>query len=732
MVGRINALGLRPASLRSHKIHRFLDMFNITVKTIKIGDHTITLEHGRMARQAGGSVLVSCGDTQVLVCATGAKAPSPTASFFPLAVDYIEKLYSAGRIPGGYIKRESKPSEREVLISRLIDRPIRPLFPETFLTEVQVVATVMSVDPKISPAPLAILGASAALHISDIPFNGPVAGVRIGHKDGQFLINPSETEEIGSDLDIVVAGTSEGILMVESGANFVSEALILEAIEVAHRHIKTMCKAQEELRATVGKPKRDVPEAPSNDAIQKVLDKKYAGALREAYSIAKKTDRKNAVDEIRLSAKAELVPASDDGSLGKAFEYLFEMACYNTLRSTIIRDNRRVDGRKSTDIRGIDCQVQVLKRPHGSALFTRGETQSLGVVTLGTSDDAQRSESVYSPLEEKHFMLHYNMPGYSVGEPKRLGAPGRREVGHGNLAERALRASVPNRLRFPYSIRMVSEITESNGSSSMASVCSGTLAMLDAGVPLLEPVAGIAMGLIKEGNDVAILSDILGDEDALGDMDFKVAGGKSGITALQMDMKIAGVSIEVLKRALEQAREGRLHILSKMTAVLGQAKDLSNRAPRIEQIKIKSDRIRDLIGPGGRNIKKIVADTGCKVDINDEGVVNLASNNGESAALAKRMIHFLTSDPEINEVYLGIVKKVSDFGAFVEIKPGVEGLVHISQLAAQRVNKVEDVVKEGDEVMVKVIEIDRTGRIKLSRKDAVGKEPIDIMKMWSN
>lgn len=707
-------------------------MFNIIEKTIRVGDHEITIEHGRMARQAGGSVLVTCGDTQVLVCATGAKAPSPTASFFPLAVDYIEKLYSAGRIPGGYVKREAKPTEREVLISRLIDRPIRPLFPETFLTEVQVVATVVSVDPKISPAPLAILGASTALHISDIPFNGPVAGVRIGHKDGQFLINPSEAEEVGSDLDIVVAGTAEGILMVESGANFVSEALILEAIEVAHKHIKTMCKVQEELRSVVGKEKRNVPEAPANDSIQKVLDKKYAGALREAYSIAKKADRKNAVDEIRLSAKAELVPANDDGTLATAFEYLFEMACYKTLRTNIIRDNRRVDGRKSTDIRAIDCQVQVLKRPHGSALFTRGETQSLGVVTLGTSDDAQRSESVYSPLEEKHFMLHYNMPGYSVGEPKRLGSPGRREVGHGNLAERALRPSVPSRLRFPYAIRMVSEITESNGSSSMASVCSGTLAMLDAGVPLLEPVAGIAMGLIKEGNEVAVLSDILGDEDALGDMDFKVAGGKSGITALQMDMKIAGVSIEVLRKALEQAREGRLHILSRMTTVLGKAKDLSNRAPRIEQIKIKPERIRDLIGPGGRNIKKIVAESGCKVDINDEGVVNLASSNGEAAALAKRMIHFLTSDPEINEIYLGIVKKVSDFGAFVEIKPGVEGLVHISQLAAQRVNKVEDVVKEGEEVMVKVIEIDRTGRIKLSRKDAVGKEPIDIMKTWSN
>lgn len=732
MVGRINAL--RSVTRLVARTISFIGfhMFNIVEKTIRVGDHEITIEHGRMARQAGGSVLITCGDTQVLVCATGAKAPSPTASFFPLAVDYIEKLYSAGRIPGGYVKRETRPSEREVLISRLIDRPIRPLFPETFLTEVQIVATVMSVDPKISPAPLAILGASAALHISDLPFNGPIAGVRIGHRDGKFLINPSEIEELGSDLDIVVAGTADGILMVESGANFVSEALILEAIELAHKHIKIMCKVQEELRSAVGKPKREVPKAPSNASLQKALDKKYAGALREAYSIAKKSDRKNAVDEIRLSAKSELIPANDNGSIASDFAHLFEMACYKTLRTNIIRDNRRVDGRKSTDIRAIDCQVQVLKRPHGSALFTRGETQSLGVVTLGTSDDAQRSESVYSPLEEKHFMLHYNFPGYSVGEPKRLGAPARREVGHGHLAERALRASVPSRLRFPYSIRMVSEITESNGSSSMASVCSGTLAMLDAGVPLLEPVAGIAMGLIQEDNDVAILSDILGDEDALGDMDFKVAGGKSGITALQMDMKIAGVSIDVLRRALEQAREGRLHILSKMTSVLGKAKDLSSRAPRIEQIKIKSERIRDLIGPGGRNIKKIVADTGCKVDIGDDGVVNLASNNGEAAARAKRMIHFLTSDPEINEVYLGIVKKVSDFGAFVEIKPGVEGLVHISQLAAQRVNKVEDVVKEGDEVMVKVIEIDRTGRIKLSRKDAVGKEPIDIMKTWSN
>jgi polyribonucleotide nucleotidyltransferase len=705
-------------------------MFQITEKVIKIGGKEVTIEHGRMARQAGGSVLVTCGETQILVTAVAAKEAKPDAGFFPLSVDYLEKMYAAGRIPGGYIKRETKPSDREVLVSRLIDRPIRPLFPESYMAETQVVAQVLSFDPEVYPAPLAMLGASCALHISDIPFSGPVAGVRIGHKDGKFLINPSDTEVLDCDLDMIVAGTRDAILMVETAAQFVSEDLIVKALEEGQRQIRLQCDAQEDLRKKVGVPKRDAGSMPTNDAMQKALDKKYGKALRQAYSIAKKTERKEAIAKVKEEAKAEFVK-EDAPATAKQFAYLFEMASYRTMRETILKENRRIDGRKTTDIRAIDCQVNVLKRTHGSALFTRGETQSLGVVTLGTTDDGQRSESLAAVLEEKHFMLHYNMPGYSVGEAKRLGSPGRREVGHGNLAERALKASIPNRKRFPYTIRVVSEITESNGSSSMASVCSGTMALLDAGVPLSEPVAGIAMGLIKEGDDYAVLSDILGDEDALGDMDFKVAGSRNGITALQMDIKIEGISLEIMAKALEQAREGRLHILKKMNASINKANDLNTRAPRVEQIKIKQERVRDLIGPGGRNIKRIVAESGCKVDIDETGVVSLASTNGKSAALAKKMIQYFTSDPEIGEVYLGVVKKVADFGCFVEIKPGIEGLVHISQLAPGRVEKVEEVVKEGEEVMVKVIEVDRTGRIKLSRKDAIGKQPSEAIKALS-
>ncbi|MGY3803304.1 polyribonucleotide nucleotidyltransferase [Pigmentibacter ruber] len=705
-------------------------MFNITEKSIKIGEDEITIETGRIARQAGGSVLVSCGGTQVLVTATAAKEAQATASFFPLSVDYIEKFYSAGRIPGGYVKRETRPSDREILISRLIDRPIRPLFPETYLVETQVIAQVISLEAKISPAQLAILGASCALHISDIPFAGPVAGVRIGFKDGKFLINPAESDLPTSDLDLVVAGTKDAILMVEAAANFLTEAQILEAIELGHREIKKLCDLQEQIRKLCGKEKRTVPEAPQNSDMKSIISKKYAKSLKEAYSIASKTERKKAIEAVKQEAKLELVIENDKES-EKAFQYLFEMQEYKILRSSIIKDNRRVDGRSSKDIRNINCQVGVLKRTHGSALFTRGETQSLGVITLGTQDDAQRSESIMNVLEEKTFMLHYNMPGYSVGEVKRLGSPGRREVGHGNLAERALKATLPAKNRFPYSIRIVSEITESNGSSSMASVCSGTLAMLDAGVPLKEPIAGIAMGLILEDKEFAILSDILGDEDHLGDMDFKVAGGKNGITAMQMDIKISGISMEILEQALAQAKEGRTLILDNMLRVISRPNDLSQLAPRIEQIKIKPERVRDLIGPGGKNIKKIVSDTGCKLEVNDEGIVSIASTDGNSAAKAKRMVNYLTTDPEIGEIYLGIVKKTADFGAFVEIKPGVEGLVHISQLAATRINKTEEVVKEGDEVMVKVIELDRTGRIKLSRKDAIGKTPsVEGTKPW--
>jgi polyribonucleotide nucleotidyltransferase len=484
-----------------------------------------------------------------------------------------------------------------------------------------------------------------------------------------------------------------------------------------------MCKVQDELRAQVGVEKREVTGAVKNDAMEKALKTRFSKPLSEAYGIAKKLERREALGAVKAEARAALVPEGSERGVSDDFDYLFEMACYNTLRWNILDRNVRVDGRKTTQIRPIVCETSVLRRPHGSALFTRGETQSIGVCTLGTTDDCQRSESLRNPLEEKLFMLQYNMPGYSVGEPKRLGSPGRREVGHGNLAERAVRAIVPPVLKFPYTIRLVSEITESNGSSSMASVCSGSLCLMDAGVPISEPVSGIAMGLIKEGEKFAILSDILGDEDALGDMDFKVAGGKSGITALQMDIKIGGLTMEILKQALAQAKEGRAHILGEMTKHISKPRDLSGRAPRVEQMKLKQERIRDLIGPGGKNIKSITAQTGCKVNVDDTGVVTIASADGKSAAAAKRLIQFLTSDPEIGDIYLGVVKKVADFGCFVEIKPGTEGLVHVSQLAAERVERVEDVIKEGEEVMVKVIEVDRTGRIKLSRKDAIGKTP---------
>jgi polyribonucleotide nucleotidyltransferase len=700
-------------------------MFNVVQKTVKIDDKEIIIETGRLARQAHGAVLVTCGDSQVLVTCVAAKTAKAGQDFFPLSVDYIEKFYAAGRIPGGYIKRETRPSDREVLTSRLIDRPIRPLFPENFLVEVQVVAQVMSYDPAIPTDYLAIIGASAALHISEIPFAGPIAGVRMGYRksDKKFLINPSDEVLETSDLNLMVAGTKDAILMVEAAANFVSENVMLEAIDTAHKQIKLICKVQEELRAKVGQEKRAVPPAISNDVMEQAFKGKFGAMLADAYAIAKKQVRRDAIAKVKEEARAALVTPEAGAEAPKHFDYYFEMACYNILRRNILEKDLRVDGRNTKQIRPIVCQTGVLKRPHGTALFTRGETQSLGIVTLGTIDECQRSESLRNPMEEKLFMLQYNMPGYSVGEPKRLGSPGRREVGHGNLAERAVKAAIPPLVKFPYTIRVVSEITESNGSSSMASVCSGSLSLMEAGVPITEPVSGIAMGLIKEGDSYAILSDILGDEDALGDMDFKVAGGKSGITALQMDIKIGGLTLDILKEAMAQANEGRAHILGEMNKVLNKSRDLSLRAPRVEQIKVKAERIRDLIGPGGKNIKRIVAESGCKVNVDDNGVVVIASTDGNAAAIAKRMIHDLTSDPEIGEIYLGVVKKVADFGAFVEIKPGVEGLVHVSQLAPTRVERVEDVLNEGDEVMVKVIELDRTGRIKLSRKDAIGKEP---------
>ncbi len=700
-------------------------MFNIVEKSIKLGQEEVTIETGRIARQAGGSVLVSCRGTQVLVSATAAKEAQPNASFFPLSVDYIEKFYSAGRIPGSYFKREAKPTDQEILTSRLIDRAIRPLFPENYRVETQVVAQVLSYDPDAPPHMLAMLGASTALHISDLPFAGPIAAARVSYnkETGKVTLNQSEAHYSANDLDLVVAGTKDAVLMVEAGAKFLSEEQILESMTEAHKQVQLLCAFQEEFRNEVGKTKREVPAPLDNAEMRKVLVKQFAKPLQDAYRTSQKADRKLAIAKVKADAKALLVPEDDVEGLGKVFSSLFEDQEYNTMRAYILKSNKRIDGRSSTDIRPIDCQVGILKRTHGSALFTRGETQALGIITLGTTDDAQRIESIANPHEEKSFMLHYNMPGYSVGEVKRLGAPARREVGHGHLAERALKIALPEKKKFPYTIRLVSEVTESNGSSSMASVCTGTMSLLNAGVPLKAPIAGIAMGLIFEGKKYSILSDILGDEDHLGDMDFKVAGGKEGITALQMDMKIAGISIEILKEALAQAKEGRLHILNKMLHTISKPGDMSDYAPRIEQVKIRTERIRDLIGVGGKNIKKIVADTGCKVEVDDQGIVSVASTNGVAAAKAKRMVHYFTTDPEIGEIYLGVVKKTADFGAFVEIKPGIEGLVHISQLAAERVTKTEDVVKEGDEVLVKIIELDRTGRIKLSRKDAIGKAP---------
>jgi polyribonucleotide nucleotidyltransferase len=711
-------------------------MFNILEKKIKIGNHEVILESGRIARQAGGSVLLTCEGTQILVTATAKKEAAPEAAFFPLSVDYVEKYYAAGRIPGGYLKRESRPSDREVLISRLIDRPIRPLFPETYMAETQVVATVLSFDPKCPTEFLAILGASASLCLSSIPFPKPVGGIRIGYIDGHFVINPTDEEIATSELDLVVAGTKDAILMVEAGARFLTEEKMLEALTLAQEEIKKICLFQEDIVKQIGKEKIEISlNFPENKALEAQLEKKFRKKIEKALSIVSKAERNTFLQSLRTEIKEAFQEEFPDQADQKILKQLVELKIYQVMRQNVLKKDERIDGRKTTQIRPIDCEVGILKRTHGSALFTRGETQSIGIVTLGTSEDAQRYESLLNSVNEKPFMLHYNMPGYSVGEVKRLGSPGRREVGHGALAERALKAALPPLEKFPYTIRMVSEITESNGSSSMATVCSGTLSMLNAGIPLAEPIAGIAMGLIYENpQQYAVLSDILGDEDHLGDMDFKVAGGRHGITALQMDIKISGVSLEILKKALEQARVGRLHILEKMLHAINKPSHLSTLAPRIEKIKIKPEKIRDLIGVGGKNIKKIVSESKCKVEVDDNGIVSLASTNGEAAQKAKRMIHYLTSDPEIGQIYLGVVKKITDFGIFVEIKPDVEGLVHMSHLAHHRVEKAEDVVKENDEVLVKVIELDRTGRIKLSRKDAIGASPkggaVSSLKEW--
>ena len=679
----------------------------------------LSIEVGRLAKQANGSALVQYGDTVVLVTAVAARDPREAQDFFPLTVDYQEKTFAAGKIPGGFFKREGRPSEKEVLTSRLIDRPLRPLFPDGFRCETQVIATVLSHDKENDPDMLAMIGASTALEISDIPFDGPIASIRVGRIDGKLTMNPLMSQLPESDLQLILAGSRDAIVMVEGGARMLSEDEVLDALFTGHRELQPILDMQAELRAAVGKPKRTVTPPIADEAIGAAVRKLAADKVRAALAQTGKHVRNDAIHEL----KQEVVKTvgAEFPEREKEIKHAFEVVHETYVREMIVKEKRRIDGRGLTDIRPITCEISVLPRTHGSAVFTRGETQALVVATLGTSSDEQKIDALVGETYKK-FMLHYNFPPFSVGEAKFLRGPGRREIGHGALAERAVSAILPE-ADFPYTIRVVSEILESNGSSSMASVCGSSLALMDAGVPVKGHVAGIAMGLIREGNEIRVLSDILGDEDHLGDMDFKVAGTAQGISAVQMDIKIGGVTREIMRDALYQARDGRLHILAKMAeAIAAPRSGMSAHAPRITTLKIKVDRIRDVIGPGGKVIRGIIEETGVKIDVEDDGTIYIASADGTAMEKAVDWVRRLTAEAEVGKIYKGVVKKVMDFGAFVEILPGTDGLVHISQLANERVQRVRDVVNEGDEVMVKVLEVDRTGKIRLSRKEALSKE----------
>lgn len=685
---------------------------------IDIAGRTLRLETGRVAKQADGSVWASYGDTVVLATAVAAQTAKPGIDFLPLTVDYQEKTYAAGKIPGGYFKREGRPSEKEVLTSRLIDRPLRPLFPEGYYFETQVIASVLSADKTGSSDVIGITAASAALSISNIPFQGPVAGVKIGRVNGQFIVNPDLETMEKSELHLVVAGTADAVMMVEAGANELPETTMLQALELAHAEIKKIVAKIAELAAKVGNTKREVQVDAIDPALAAQVKAMVAQPIRDAIMIPNKTARQERLDQV-LAQTIEKLKSSDVPDSERHIKIVFHGLEYTEVRNMILEKGSRADGRGPADIRPITCEVGVLPRTHGSALFTRGETQSLAVVTLGTTDDEQRIDALEGEYT-RTFMLHYNFPPFSVGEARPLRSPGRREVGHGALAERALKPVIPGKDEFPYTLRVVSEILESNGSSSMATVCGGTLAMMDAGVPIKEPVAGIAMGLIKEGNSVMILSDILGLEDHLGDMDFKVCGTKNGVTALQMDIKIGGITTALMQQALEQARAGRLHILERMAnALAGVRTDLSPFAPRIFTMKIKQDKIRDIIGQGGKTIRSIQADCAVKINVEDSGVVTIASADEASLQKARDIIARLTEEVEVGKVYMGTVRKIMDFGAFVEVLPGTDGLVHISQLAHHRVKAVSDEVAEGDQILVKVLEIDKQGKIRLSRKEAM-------------
>ena len=685
--------------------------------TITWGGRTLTLETGRLAKQANGAVLVTYGESVVLVSAVTSRTPREGRDFFPLTVDYQEMTYAAGKIPGGFFKREGRPSEKEVLTSRFIDRPLRPLFPKNYFNDVQIIATVLSADSENNPDILAIIGASAALEISDIPFYGPIAGTRVGRINGQLTINPSFESMKDSDLEIIVAGSEEAVVMVEGGANILPEDEVLEAIMFGHRSMQEVIALQKELRKRVGKTKIVVPAESIDSALIAQVEQRAADRMRAALAIAAKQERNNTLHDVVAETIESLLPEHEEkkGQIRSILDSIEK----RIIREQITRDKKRIDGRSFTDIRSISCDVDVLPRTHGSALFTRGETQALVSTTLGTSADEQRIDALIGEMK-KSFMLHYNFPPFSVGEARPLRSPSRRDIGHGALAERAIAKVLPRAEDFPYTIRIVSEILESNGSSSMATVCGSALSLMDAGVPITMPVAGIAMGLIKEGNDFIILSDILGDEDHIGDMDFKVAGTRSGITAIQMDIKITGLTRDILSSALNQAREGRLFILDIMQQTLKEPRPaLSARAPKIVTIQVRPDKVRDVIGPGGKNIRNIIAQTGAKIDVEDDGKVNIASADSASLEKAMAMIKELVQDAEIGQVYLGKVRKIMDFGAFVEILPGLDGLVHISQLDDTHVKNVRDVLNEGDEVLVKVLDIDQQGKIKLSRKEAM-------------
>ncbi len=696
-------------------------MFKIAKKTFAYGAHQVTLETGEVARQADAAVLVTMDDTVVLVSVVGAKTVKPGQDFFPLTVDYIEKTYAAGKIPGGFFKREGRPSEKETLTSRLIDRPLRPLFPEGFFNEVQVVAMVVSLNPEIDPDIPAMIGASAAMAVSGIPFDGPIGAARVGYLNGQYVLNPTKTQLETTQLDLVVAGTQAAVLMVESEADVLPEDVMLGAVVYGHEQMQTVINAINEFVDEAGKPEWDWAPAAKNEELVAKLNALVEADLQEAYRITSKQKRTQRVNEI--SAKAvEVLTAGENAPDAATIGNLFFEIESRIVRGRILAGEPRIDGRDTRTVRPIAIRTGVLPRTHGSALFTRGETQALVVATLGTGRDEQIIDSLAGEYRER-FMLHYNFPPYATGECGRVGTPKRREIGHGRLAKRAMIAALPKHEDFSYTMRVVSEITESNGSSSMASVCGSTLALMDAGVPLKAHVAGIAMGLIKDGNRFAVLTDILGDEDHLGDMDFKVAGTDSGVTALQMDIKIQGITKEIMQVALAQAKEARLHILGQMqTAVAAPRQEVSTYAPRLYTMKINPEKIRDVIGKGGAVIRAITEETGTTIDIQEDGTITIASVNGAAADAAKARIEAIAADVEVGKIYDGTVLKLLDFGAIVSILPGRDGLLHISQIANERVNAVADYLKEGQKVRVKVLEADEKGRVRLSMKAVAAEE----------